>query len=410
MLELILCSLLTILPDYLFRHYWQGKRIGHEITLFSVWYELRWGITACIMLTVLLVTIIFYNHPSTTKVTSLFRTVPILPEAAGRVSEIFVELSDEVKPGQRLFKLDSAKQEAALEVAKRRIAEVDASMVMAAADIEAAAGQIRQAQGLLQQALDDLRTKEELQARNSGTVAAREIERLKVSVEGNRGAVAAAEAAKKAAETKLSTLLPAEKASAEAQLQQAQVDLDKTVIYAGVGGRVEQFVLKVGDYVNPIMRPAGILIPTGSGTRGIQAGFGQIEAQVIKVGMSAEVTCVSKPLSIIPMVVTDVQDYIATGQFGAGEKLVDLQQTKQPGTILVFMEPMFKGGIDDIPPGSACIANAYTNNHHRLLNEKMSGFQRIYLHIVDTVALVHGIILRAQALLLPVQNLVFKGH
>ena len=30
MLELMLCSLLTILPDYLFRRYVQGKRIGCE--------------------------------------------------------------------------------------------------------------------------------------------------------------------------------------------------------------------------------------------------------------------------------------------------------------------------------------------------------------------------------------------
>ena len=45
MLELMLCSLVTILPDYLYRRYRQGKRIGHEITLYSVWFELRWGIT-----------------------------------------------------------------------------------------------------------------------------------------------------------------------------------------------------------------------------------------------------------------------------------------------------------------------------------------------------------------------------
>ena len=51
MLELISCSILTILPDYLFRRFVQGKRFGHEITLFSVWYELRWGITLCLMLT-----------------------------------------------------------------------------------------------------------------------------------------------------------------------------------------------------------------------------------------------------------------------------------------------------------------------------------------------------------------------
>jgi hypothetical protein len=70
MLELALCSLLTILPDYLYRHYKQGKRLGHEITLYSVWFELRWGITACLMLTALLITIVFYNHPSTTSATS----------------------------------------------------------------------------------------------------------------------------------------------------------------------------------------------------------------------------------------------------------------------------------------------------------------------------------------------------
>jgi hypothetical protein len=33
MLELLLCSLLTVLPDYLYRRYGQGKRFGKELTL-----------------------------------------------------------------------------------------------------------------------------------------------------------------------------------------------------------------------------------------------------------------------------------------------------------------------------------------------------------------------------------------
>ena len=99
MLELMLCSLLTIVPDYLYRRFVQGKRWGREITLFSVWYELRWGITACLMLTLLLITVIFYFHPSTSSATPLFRAVPILPETNGRVSEIFVNLSGDVKAG-----------------------------------------------------------------------------------------------------------------------------------------------------------------------------------------------------------------------------------------------------------------------------------------------------------------------
>jgi hypothetical protein len=43
MLELFLCSLVTLLPDYLYRRYVQGKRFGKEITFSSVWFELRWA-------------------------------------------------------------------------------------------------------------------------------------------------------------------------------------------------------------------------------------------------------------------------------------------------------------------------------------------------------------------------------
>lgn len=80
MLELLLCSAVTVLPDFLYRRYGQGKRLGREINLFSVWYELRWGITLCVILTLSLITTIFYFHPSTSSAVSVFRTVTILPE------------------------------------------------------------------------------------------------------------------------------------------------------------------------------------------------------------------------------------------------------------------------------------------------------------------------------------------
>lgn len=410
MLELLLCSLLTILPDYLFRRYVQGKRLGQQITFYSVWYELRWGITLCIILTLLLITTIFYFHPATKTATSFFRTMPILPETNGRVTEVYVKKSDSVQQGQPIFRLDSTEQEAAIERSKKEIAEVDAEMVVAEADIAAADGQIQQAIGSLKQFQDELRTKEELLRRDSGTVAKREIERLQTAVTGAEGQVAAARAAKQAAESRLSTLLPARKESAQARLRQAQVDLDKTVIYAGVSGRVEQFVLQVGDIVNPLMRPAGILIPTGTDRKRIHAGFGQIEAQVMKPGMAAEATCVSKPLEIIPMVVVDVQDYIAAGQVRAGEQLLDVQQIGQPGTILVFLEPLYENGLDGVAPGSSCIVNAYSSNHDRLENEDLDPLTRFALHAVDATALVHALILRVQALLLPIQTLVLGGH
>ena len=121
MLEMMLCSLFTLVPDYLYRRYAQGKRFGQEINLYTVWFELRWGITGCLILTVLLITTVFYNHPATTNVTLFFRTVPILPEGNGRVAEIFIGPSGPIAKGAPIFRLDSTKQEAALETAKRKI-------------------------------------------------------------------------------------------------------------------------------------------------------------------------------------------------------------------------------------------------------------------------------------------------
>jgi len=410
MLELMFCSLFTIVPDYLYRRYRQGKRFGKEITLFSVWFELRWGITGCVILAVCLITTVFYNHPSTTNVTLFFRTVPIVPETIGRVAEIYVGMSGPVKEGQPIFRLDSSKQEAAVETARRKITEVDAETTVARTDIQKAEGQLQQARSVYQQTTDELETKQELYRRNPGNVPFREIERLQTRQQGDLAAIAAVEASKKSAEERVATLLPAQKSSAESALEQAQVELNKTVVRAGVSGRVEQFLLRVGDLVNPLMRPAGILIPEGAGQRGLQAGFGQIEAQIMKPGMAAEVTCVSKPFAVIPMVVTSVQNYIAAGQFRGGEQLVDPSQVTKPGVLLVFLEPLYKGGIDDVTPGSSCIANAYSNNHDVIAAPETGTLKKIALHTVDALALVHALILRLQALVLPFQTLVFSGH
>ena len=407
MLEILLCSLFTILPDYLYRRYRQGKRFGHEITLFSVWFELRWGIVGCLMLAVGLITVIFYNHPTSTNVTFFYRTVPIVPEVNGRVAEVFVKLSDKVEKGAPLFRLDSTSQQAAVETARRKVQQVEAGMVVARSDIAAAEGQIQQAQGALDQALDELRTKQELMRRNADNVATREIERLQNVVTSREGAVAAARAGLEAAATRLSTLLPAEKASAEAALAQSEAELAKTTIRAGVEGRVEQFALQVGDIVNPFARPAGVLIPYKERRR-LVAGFSQIEAQVMRTGMVAEATCISKPWAVIPLVVTDVQAYIAAGQFRGGDQLVDPMQVTRPGSVLVIMDPLYEGGLDDVAPGSSCIANAYTSNHELIASGKLGTLHALALHGVDAVGVVHAVLLRIQAAMLPIRQLVLN--
>ena len=128
--------------------------------------------------------------------------------------------------------------------------------------------------------------------------------------------------------------------------------LDKTTVRAGVDGTVVQFALRPGDVINPLLRPAGIIIPADAGSDAMVAGFSQLAGQVLKVGMVGEVSCASKPFTIIPVVITQIQDAIATGQFRPTDQLIDFSQIPA-GTITAFIRPLYAGQLTDSPPGSS---------------------------------------------------------
>ncbi len=409
MLEFLACSLVTILPDFLFRRYVQGKRIGHEINIFSVWHELRWGITACLILTIALITVIFFYHPSTTNVASLFRTVSILPESTGRVVKVYVQNNQKVTAGDLLFTLDTSVERATVETERRRITEIEAALVLAAAELAATEGLIAKAKGAYDQAVNELDRKLRLRKKNPNVVTQQSIDTLRHKADSNEGALQAERAGKEVVQARIKTQLPAQKASAQSALVKAEAELAKKSVYAGITGTIEQFLLHPGDIVTPIMRPAGILVPERSGRGRFLAGFRQISAPVLKIGMIAEITCASKPLTVIPMVVVAIQDVISSGQFRPGDRLVDIQDFARPGTILVSMDPLYEGQTDGIMPGSKCIANAYTENHDLIASGELSILGVIYYHMVDALGVVHALILRMQALVLPVQQLVFSG-
>jgi multidrug resistance efflux pump len=270
-------------------------------------------------------------------------------------------------------------------------------------------GEIAEAQGAYDQALEEYEIRAELFARNPDAIPERDVEQARILVEARKGAFDAAVASKSSTEEEINTLLPAQKASAQAALEEALVELAKTTVYAGVTGRLEQFTLRSGDIVNPLMRPAGILIPREAGRIGLQAGFGQIEAQVIRQGMIAEAACTSVPFRIIPLVVTEVQSVIAAGQLRPTDQLVDPMQVSRPGAITAYLEPLFQGGLATLPPGSSCIVNAYTSNHDKLESADLGTLDRIALHMIDAVGVVHAALLRLQAILLPVRTLVLSG-
>lgn len=411
MFELLFCALFTIFPNYLVKRYIYKQRWGKELTFFTIWYELRWGITACALMTVSLIALIFYYHPSTTNVSTFFRTVTILPESAGRVEKVYIESDQWVKKGEPLFSLESSSQQAAVKAARSTLAEVQAMYSDAVGGLGKAEGQVQVSRARLAQTESDYKRYQILASSGVDLISKQSFEQAKNNVETSLGRLNSNISIRDQMVARVEKILPAKEKHAEDVLEQAIVEFEKTTIYARTSGQIVQLMLRPGDIVNPLLRPAGLLIPSDVVTsQAVQAGFSQLAAPVIKPGVVAEVVCFSKPFTIIPMVVTDVQSSIANGQMRPTDQIIDIQDRNKPGTLTVRLEALYNNGLEGVVPGSKCIANAYTNNHDLIASGELSTSEWIYYHVVDTVGIVQALLLRVQALFIPLQNLVFSGH
>ena len=87
-----------------------------------------------------------------------------------------------------------------------------------------------------------------------------------------------------------------------------------------------------------------------------------------------------------------------------------MQVNTNPGSILVYLEPLYGGMADTLPPGSNCLANVYTDNHHKLEDESLGFWQKAFYHVVDAIGALHAAGLRLRLILMPVNTLVLSGH
>lgn len=75
---------------------------------------------------------------------------------------------------------------------------------------------------------------------------------------------------------------------------------------------------------------------------------------------------------------------------------------------MVVMEPVFPSHADAIPPGSTCVGAAYTSRAAEIEAGEITGFDAVVATIVDGMGIANAIVIRGQALLLPIRILVFS--
>jgi multidrug resistance efflux pump len=161
----------------------------------------------------------------------------------------------------------------------------------------------------------------------------------------------------------------------QAELGEAQYNLEQTVVRAPGPGYVTQMVLRPGMYVVPApLRP--VMVFVNKDDEVLAAGFQQNALQRVRAGDEAEVAFDGIPGRVFKAKVRNVLDAIALGQLQATVTLQDMGVSLPGGRAVALIEVEEDTSGYNIPGGAAAQVAVYTSHW-----EALSLLRRILLRM-----------------------------
>jgi len=307
-----------------------------------------------------------YNHPYTSQARFYFNTTPIIPAVSGVVTEVPAQGNTLLKAGDILFRIDPKPFENAVKAKEAALAAAVQTTHQLRATADAAQKKLESALADRDGARDVFERSKKLL--ETGAIAQVQFERAKNNF---NAAEATAQSAKSEADR---ALLEAEAvvqgvntdvARLQAELDTAKFNLEQSVVRAPTDGTVEQNFLRPGMYAASMpLRPVMIFMHTEKPK--FVAAFLQNSAQRIEQGSDAEFILPAVPGRFFKGKVNAVGAYIPQGQLQPSGNLIDPEQVKGEGRILVGIQPEDDISKYQIVPGSTAQVAIYTHHMHHL--------------------------------------------
>jgi multidrug resistance efflux pump len=307
-----------------------------------------------------------YNHPFTSQARFYFNTTPIVPGVSGVVTEVPVKANTLVKTGDVLFRIDPAPFENAVKAKEAALATAVQTTHQLRATADAAQKKLESSLADRDSAKDVFERSKKLL--ETGAIAQVQFERAKNTF---NAAEATAQSAKSEADR---ALLEAEAvvqgvntdvARLQAELDTAKFNLEQSVVRAPTDGMVQQNFLRPGMYAASLpLRPVMIFLHNEKPK--FAAAFLQNSAQRIDEGSDAEFILPAVPGRFFKGKIVMGGAYIPQGQLQPSGNLVDPEQIKGEGRILVAIEPEEDLSKYLVVPGSTAQVAVYTHHMHHL--------------------------------------------
>jgi multidrug resistance efflux pump len=320
----------------------------------------------------LILLIMNYNHPFSSNARIYFTTTPIMPNVKGRVIDVPVEANAPLKEGDVLFRIDPAPYQYVVDQKKALLAEAEQNVKQLKAAYDQASANVEKVNAQVKLADDDYGRQKYLFDKGVVAQAALDIatRNLDAAKQGLAAATAAEDGARLAYESEIGGVNTTV-ARLQAELGEAQYNLDQTVVRAPGPGYVTQMALRPGMYVIPApLRPVMVFVHRDD--QALAAGFQQNALQRVRPGDEAEIAFDGIPGRVFKAKVRNVLDAIALGQLQATGALQDMGAPLPGGRAVAIIDVEEDTSGYNIPGGAAAQVAVYTPYaHHFALIRKI---------------------------------------
>lgn len=339
----------------------------------------QWTVSTAVLGGIFLISalllIMSYNHPYSGDGRIYFTSAPVIPAVGGIVVEVPVKMNAPLKKGDVLFRIDPRPYQYTVDQKMASLAEAEQSVRQLKAALDGAVSLVagtEASRDRAQQSYERYLEIFESSRTRTGETAVSELE-----VENRRGAYLTAQAAvgtaqaqamqaRLAYESQINGINPTV-ARLQAELRNAEFELDQTTVRAPSDGYVTQVFLRPGMMANPLpFRPVMVFI--SSEERILAAAFIQNSLQRVRVGDEAEVSFKAVPGRIFKAKVGNIIDVMAQGQLQPTGALIDPQAPERlnPGQTLAVIEIQDDLSAYQLPGGVVADVAVYTEHWHHV--------------------------------------------
>ena len=175
--------------------------------------------------------------------------VGVAPKVSGLLTEVWVKNNQEVRSGDRLFRIDTSNYEIALAQARANLADARTKLAAAKAAVEVARAKLDSALANEDKARKDAQRQQRLYRKDPGAISVRRVETALATWEEARARVASARASlEKAQENEKGAEQRLE--AAKAKVAKAKLDLENTLATAETDGVITDLQADVGRYAS----------------------------------------------------------------------------------------------------------------------------------------------------------------